>query len=144
MKPAHAQPPAEPARDLAAEISELVAGKKNSAPENSPAAREQLLQEQKFTALNQLSAGIAHEFNNVIAGVLGSAELAAMDIHEGHPAHESLKQIVEASNRGREFLHKVRLFSLRPALEKKSAALAPVIEEAVQILRGLIPEKVRL
>ena len=144
MKPAHAQPPAEPARDLAAEIRDLVASGKVSAPEHSPAAREQLLLEQKFAALNQLSAGIAHEFNNVIAGVLGSAELAAMDMHEGHPAHQSLQQIFEASRRGREFLHKVRLFSLRPAVKKKSIPLAPVIEEAVQIFRGLIPEKVRL
>ena len=35
----------------------------------------QLLQTQKFHALNQLAGGVAHEFNNLIAGILGSAEL---------------------------------------------------------------------
>ncbi len=140
MKPAPASPSAESARDLAAEIRELITGGKNpSAP-----TRDELLLAQKFSALNQLSGGIAHEFNNIIAGILGSAELANMDISEGHPAHESLKQIFEASNRARDFLHKVRAFSLRPAIELKPTQLQPVVEETIQILRGVIPEKVEL
>jgi nitrogen-specific signal transduction histidine kinase len=67
-----------------------------------------------------------------------------MDIHESHPAHESFKQIFEASARGRELLHKVRAFSLRPAIQKKNIPLQTVVEEALQILRGIIPEKVEL
>ncbi|MEY4917173.1 MAG: hypothetical protein RL616_1086 [Verrucomicrobiota bacterium] len=140
MKPAHASPPVESARDLAAEIRELITGGKNP-PATS---RDELLLAQKFSALNQLSGGIAHEFNNIIAGILGSAELANMDISEGHPAHESLKQIFEASNRARDFLHKVRAFSLRPAIELKPTQLQTVVEETIQILRGIIPEKVEL
>ena len=140
MKPAPAPPPAEPARDLAVEIRDLVVGQKKS----PPATREEILLAQKFSALNQLSGGIAHEFNNLIAGILGSAELIGMDIHEGHPAHESLKQIYESSNRARDFLHKVRAFSLRPAIKLKPTPLQPVVEETIQILRGIIPEKVEL
>lgn len=131
----------QPERNLEKEIRDLLAGKTHT---NHPGEREQSLRAQRFHALNQLAGGIAHEFNNVIAGVLGSAELAAMDIHEGHPAHESLKQIFEASKRGRDFLHKVRAFSLRPPLELKTIPLQPVIEETLQILRGIIPNKVEL
>ena len=46
-----------------------------------------------------------------------------MDIPEGHPAHESLRQIFEASNRARDFLHKVRAFSQRPPIDRASADL---------------------
>lgn len=140
MKPAHASPPVESARNLAAEIRELIAVAKKS----QPPTRDELLLAQKFSALNQLSGGIAHEFNNIIAGILGSAELANMDISEGHPAHESLKQIFEASYRARDFLHKVRVFSLRPAPQLQPTQLQPVVEETIQILRGIIPEKVEL
>ena len=140
MKPApnHDHSPSEPA----AKTCEPVGAEIKNQSAHTPADREQLLLNRKFTALNQLSAGIAHEFNNVIAGVLGSAELAAMDIHEGHPAHPSLRQIFEASQRGREFLHKVRTFSLRPPVELKIISLPALVEETIQILRGLIPEKV--
>lgn len=103
-----------------------------------------LLQEQKFHALNQLAAGVAHEFNNLIAGILGSAELLAMDMPEGDASRETLQQIFEASNLAREFVHKLRLLGQRPAPEFKPVRLQPVIEECLQILRTIIPAKVEL
>jgi nitrogen-specific signal transduction histidine kinase len=62
---------------------------------------------QKFHALNQLAGGVAHEFNNLIAGILGSAELVSMDLPEKHPAQETLRQIFEASNQARDFVHRL-------------------------------------
>lgn len=143
MKPAHAQPDASADRDLAAEIRALTRSEEPAAPPRT-GELAQLLLGQKFLALNQLSGGIAHEFNNIIAGILGSAELVAMDIPEGHPAHESLAQIFEASNRARDFLHKLRAFSQRPPVERQPLALPPVIEGCLQILREVIGEKVGL
>jgi len=104
----------------------------------------QLLQAQKFNALNQLAGGVAHEFNNLIAGILGSAELVAMDLPEKNPAHETLKQIFEASNHARDFVQKLRALGLRLVPERKLIRLQPVIEECVQILRTIIPAKVEV
>ncbi len=145
MKPATTHTPAEPARKLEAEIHASLAAEKNLSSEtaNADAARQPAL-EQKFLALNQLSAGIAHEFNNVIAGILGSAELIAMDLPADHPAHESLRQIFEASNRARDFLQKIRALAQRPPVSRQPVPLQPVIEECLQILRGIIPAKVEL
>ena len=104
----------------------------------------QLLQAQKFSALNQLAGGVAHEFNNLIAGILGSAELVAMDLPEKNPGHETLKQIFEASNHARDFVQKLRALGHRHPPERKPIRLQPVIEECVQILRTIIPVKVEL
>jgi PAS domain S-box-containing protein len=104
----------------------------------------QLLLTQKFHALNQLAGGVAHEFNNLIAGILGSAELVAMDLPEKHPGHETLKQIFEASNHAREFVHKLRALGHRLPPEFKRIRLQPVIEECLQILGTIIPVKVEL
>ncbi len=71
--------------------------------ENS--AERELLLHQQFLALNKLSAGVAHEFNNLVAGILGSAELIALDLPDEHPTRETLKQIFEASHRARDFIH---------------------------------------
>ena len=104
----------------------------------------QQLQIQKFNALNQLASGVAHEFNNLIAGILGSAELVAMDLPETHPGHETLKQIFEASNHARDFVYKLRTLGQRPQPERKRIRLQPVLEECLQILRSIIPDKVEL
>jgi signal transduction histidine kinase len=103
-----------------------------------------LLQAQKFHALNHLAAGVAHEFNNLIAGILGSAELLAMDLAENHPGQESLKQIFEASNHARDFVHKLRVLGQRPSPDFKAVRLQPVIEECLQILRTIISARVEL
>jgi len=102
------------------------------------------LQAQKFNALNQLANGVAHEFNNLIAGILGSAELVAMELPENNPAHETLKQIFEASNHARDFVHKLRALGQRQLPEFKPVRLPPIIEECLQILRTIIPAKVEL
>jgi PAS domain S-box-containing protein len=103
-----------------------------------------LLQAQKFEALNQLAGGVAHEFNNLVAGILGSAELVAMDLPETHPGHETLKQIFEASNHARDFVCKLRAVGQRMAPEFMPIRLQPVIEECLQILRSIIPDKVEV
>ncbi|MGA2246210.1 MAG: ATP-binding protein [Verrucomicrobiota bacterium] len=103
-----------------------------------------LLQGQKFRTLNELAAGVAHEFNNLVAGILGSAELMALDLPDSHPGHETLKQIFEASIQARDFVHKLRVLGQRPPPEFKPIRLQPVIEECLQILRTIIPAKVIL
>ena len=108
------------------------------------AAEHRLLQAQKLSALNQLAGGVAHEFNNLIAGILGSAELVAMDLPEKHPGHETLRQIFEASNHARDFVHKLRAVGHRQLPDLKPIRLQPVIEECLQILRTIIPAKVEL
>ena len=102
------------------------------------------LQARNFRALNELAGGVAHEFNNLVAGILGSAELLAMDLPEAHPGRETLKQIFEASNHARDFVHKLRALGQRPPPEFKPIRLQPVIEESLQILRTIIPAKVEL
>ncbi len=104
----------------------------------------QSLQTQKLNALNQICGGVAHEFNNLVAGILGSAELLALDLPEKHPGHDTLKQIFEASNLARDFLAKLRAAGQRHPPELKPIRLQPVIEECVQILRTILPAKVEL
>lgn len=116
----------------------------NSLTPSSEDPRLQPLLDLKFSALNLLAAGTAHEFNNLVAGILGCAEIIALDLPEKHPAHESLKQIFEATHRARDFIIKLRDLGQRNPPELKSVPLQTIVEEALPLLRTITGAKVRL
>jgi len=103
-----------------------------------------LLQAQRFQALNQLASGVAHEFNNLLAGILGSAEMLGLELPEGQPGRESLRQIFEASNRASKFAYQLRAFGQRPPPEFRPTRLQPVLEDCLQVLRTALPAGVEL
>lgn len=96
------------------------------------------------TRLRQMAGSLAHDFNNVLAGILGSVELARTEIPSDHPAQEFLESIVVASNRGRDLIRQVQAFSHRKDGEKSLVQLQPVVAECVKLLRSTIPASVRI
>jgi len=62
-------------------------------------AEEQLHASQKLSALGQLSASLAHEVKNPLAGIHGAAEILADDFPEDHPKHEFSKILLKETSR---------------------------------------------
>jgi len=61
----------------------------------------QLRESQKLEALGLMAGGVAHDFNNALAAILGNLELAKQDVRRDHPALVSLEEIGKASRRQR-------------------------------------------
>ncbi|MFN3493227.1 MAG: ATP-binding protein [Hydrogenophaga sp.] len=104
----------------------------------------QLRQTQKMEAIGTLAGGIAHDFNNVIAAIIGNAELARMDLAPEHVAQQPLQQIQRASERARALVRQILAFSRRDRQSLQRHALQPLVEEAVGLLRGTLPARVKL
>jgi PAS domain S-box-containing protein len=60
----------------------------------------QLLQAKKMEAIGTLAGGVAHDFNNILAGILGYAALALMNTEQSHPSYEKLKTIEQLVDSG--------------------------------------------
>ena len=106
--------------------------------------QSQLRESQKMEALGTLAGGVAHDFNNIVAAIIGNVELALDDVPADSPARTSLLEIRKASRRARDLVQQVLAFSRRQVLERQVIELAPVVEESVRLLRATLPAGVAL
>lgn len=104
----------------------------------------QLRESQKMEAIGTLAGGVAHDFNNLLAAILGNLALAREDVGPDHPAQESLTEVHRAAIRARQLVQQILAFSRRQTQELQRQPLQPLVEEALRLLRSLLPAGTRL
>jgi PAS domain S-box-containing protein len=103
---------------------------------------EQLLQSQKMESLGTLAGGIAHDFNNILLAIGGNASLAIEEVPADHPAQQSLSEIAKAGARASSLVRQILAFSRRQAPDRKLIAVRPAVEEALALLRAILPARI--
>jgi len=98
--------------------------------------REQLRHADRLATIGELAAGVAHELNEPLAGILGFAQLArkAPDLPE--PVAGDLDKIVKASLHAREVVKKLMLFARQSLPEKAEADLNRLVEEGLYFVES--------
>ena len=104
----------------------------------------QLRESQKMEALGTMAGGVAHDFNNALAMIIGNTELARQDVGPNHPALVSLEEIAKASRRAKDLVQQILAFGRRQKLERKATSLALVAVEAARLIRATLPAGVHL
>ena len=72
--------------------------------------QEQLVQSQKMQAVGHLAGGIAHEFNNLLTGITGNAELLLAEGRD-KPWAEQAQSVIEAAQRAVDLTSKLLAFA---------------------------------
>jgi len=106
--------------------------------------QSQLAQSQKMEALGTLAGGVAHDFNNILAAILGNADLARQDLTPEAPARESLHEISTAARRGRELVRQILAFSRQQPAERTHIHMGDIVDESCALLRAVMPSQVQL
>ena len=104
---------------------------------------QQLQQAQKMEAIGTLSGGIAHDFNNILAAIMGFTELALDDVAD-RPEKRFLENVLKAAARGKDLVRQILTFSRRREYSHKPAAIGPVMEETIKLLRASIPSTIEI
>ncbi len=104
----------------------------------------QLRRAQKMEAIGTLAGGIAHDFNNILAGIMGNIQLAGLDLPANSPLRRFLDQSYQGCTRARDLVRRILTFSRQAEQPRAVAALRPVIEEAIELLRASTPANVTI
>ena len=103
-----------------------------------------LRQTQKLEAIGNLASGIAHEFNNILHGILGYAELIKDAVHNQPEVSADIDVIIDSAARGRDLVSRILLFARKGEPARKKTRLEPTLREAAQLLRATFPHTVEI
>jgi len=103
---------------------------------------ERLRQSQKMESIGILAGGIAHEFNNMLAIIIGNTELAIDDIPEWSPAADSIQEIRTASLRAKDVVRKLLSVARKTPESRKPIQIHTIVNESLGFLRKTIPANI--
>jgi signal transduction histidine kinase len=107
-------------------------------------AESRMRQAEKMEALGRLAGGIAHDFNNILGGILGYGEMLVEDAPDGSGLKRYSQNVLLGANRARELVDQILAYSRGQRDNHTAVDLARVVRETLELVRGSLPEGVRL
>ena len=108
--------------------------------------QQQLQQAQKMESIGQLTGGVAHDFNNILASILGFTSLALQRfVKDDQPElREYLNEVTHAGERARDLVSQMLAFS-RTGINAAAPMQLPVgLQEITKMLHATLPSSIQL
>jgi len=97
---------------------------------------------QKMEAVGTLAGGVAHDFNNILTGILGNLDLARKVLPPDSPALTTIEESILASERAARLIQQLLEFSRRTPLERRATDMRKVVREALRLLSQTIDRRI--
>jgi PAS domain S-box-containing protein len=103
--------------------------------------RAQLEQARKMEAIATLAAGIAHEFNNALTGIIGYLDLLELALPGSEPAGNYLKPMKTSAFRMAKLTSQLLAYAREGKYQTRTFSLSDFVEDILPVLRhGIHPE----
>jgi two-component system, cell cycle sensor histidine kinase and response regulator CckA len=106
--------------------------------------KREVAQATKMQAVGQLAGGVAHDFNNILTGIIGHCDLMLMRHTPGDSDYDDIQQIRINSNRAAGLTRQLLAFSRQQTLRPQVLQLPDIISEVSNLLQRLLGETVTL
>ena len=106
--------------------------------------KKQVAQATKMQAVGQLAGGVAHDFNNILTGIIGHCDLMLMRHTPGDSDYDDIQQIKNNSNRAANLTRQLLAFSRQQTLRPQILQLPDTVSEISNLLQRLLGETVTL
>ena len=120
--------------DTADEFGELAVAF-NTMSRRLDAVQRGLIASERLISMGKLAAGVAHEINNPLTGILTYAEDLLEDVDESDPRHADLQVIVRQSLRCRRIVRALLDFARQDAPTASRVRVAGLVDDALAVLQ---------
>lgn len=131
-----------PVFDADGRIANYVAVKRDVTAQLRMQARD--MQAQRMESVGRLAGGVAHDYNNMIAVIVGNAELAIAKLAPGHPVRGDLEEILAAATRSAALTQQLLAFARKQPIAPKVLNLNESVEGLRTMLSRLLGEDILL
>ncbi|MFC5499425.1 ATP-binding protein [Caenimonas terrae] len=98
------------------------------------ALQQQRSRASKLEALGTLAGGVAHDFNNVLAAIVGFGEMAHDAAAPGSEQWRQIDRVLQAALRGKSLVERILAFSRGGARTSTVFELEPIVQEVLALL----------
>jgi two-component system, cell cycle sensor histidine kinase and response regulator CckA len=103
-----------------------------------------LIESQKMEAIGRLSSGMAHDFNNILAVIVGYNDLVTSGLGQESPLRKYTEEIRQASNRAAGLTRQLLVFSRKQLVQPSVIDPNDAVKELHKLLRRLIDERISI
>jgi len=104
----------------------------------------QLRQAQKLEAIGILAGGIAHEFNNILAAIMGFAEMALEAAQIGKSDPQDMERVISSAVRARDLVRRIMTFSRTSTLASKPLCINQSVDQIAKMLLRIMPKNITI
>ena len=115
--------------------------KKKEEEERKKRLDVKLGQVQRLESMGILAGGVAHDFNNILMGVLGYAEIALSKLVKESPARPAIQNIIDSAQRAAELSNQMLSYTGKGVFHLETVDLSKLIEETDHLLKSMVSKK---
>jgi signal transduction histidine kinase len=106
--------------------------------------RERLVKAERMEALSRMSAGVAHDFNNVLTAMMLKVESIRFDRPHDAELDQALQEVLDAGQRGARLVQQLLTFAKAKVPTPRAVDLSRSLRELEPMLVTLVHEKATL
>ncbi len=109
------------------------------------ALQSQLTQSQKMDAIGQLAGGVAHDFNNMLSGIMVATELMQQRIQENDKdSHHYLQLILSSAQRAADLTRQLLTFSRKKQNVSTFIDVHEAIKDTIALLEKTVDKRINI
>lgn len=104
----------------------------------------QILESRRLDAIANLAGGVAHQFNNALAGLMGYIELLKMDIEYCGQTSPHFKTVFDQIERMAHLTQQLLAYAKGGQYSPAEISLTDFVDSALNLICSRVPERIRL